>query len=163
PAAKTGAVPSASELTVSGIAPPASAPSIASTPAATASDESPVTIEKTRQACRQDAAARGVRASEMPDYIAVCVSEPRLSSLKRPPARSAALSCTAAYSARGRPGNEAPPSAAGTAAPEFPAVACSTPRFRCVEKRPHRARHLVGKLLVNRELAGRQQRGADIG
>jgi len=83
PAARTGAVPSASELTVSGIAPPASAPSIASAPAATASEESPVTIEKTRQACRQDAAARGVSASEMPDYIAVCVSEARLSCLKR--------------------------------------------------------------------------------
>jgi subtilisin family serine protease len=83
PAAKTGAVPLAGKLTVSGIAPPASAPPSAIAPAATESDESPVTIEKKRQACRQDAAARGVRASEMPDYIAVCVSEAHLACLKR--------------------------------------------------------------------------------
>src|SRR5229473_4395947 len=78
PALKTGAVPPAGKLTVSGIAPLAPLAPAAAAPAATEPDESPATVEKKRQACSQDAAARGVQASEMPDYIAVCVSEARL-------------------------------------------------------------------------------------
>jgi hypothetical protein len=50
---------------------------------ATDPDESPATIEKKRQACGQDAASRGVQASAMPDYIAVCVGEARLACLKQ--------------------------------------------------------------------------------
>jgi subtilisin family serine protease len=73
---KTGAVSPAGKLTISGIAPPAG-------PAATDLDEAPAAIEKKRQACGQDAAARGVRASETPDYIAVCVGEARLACLKQ--------------------------------------------------------------------------------
>jgi Subtilase family len=46
-------------------------------------DESPATIEKKRQSCRQDGAVRGVQASEMADFIAVCVSEARLACLKQ--------------------------------------------------------------------------------
>ena len=76
PAPKTGAIPPAGKLTVSGMAPSAA-------PAAAEADESPATVEKKRQACSQDAAAKGVRASEMPDYIAVCVGEARLACLKQ--------------------------------------------------------------------------------
>jgi subtilisin family serine protease len=76
PAPKTGAVSPASKLTISGIAPPVG-------PTATDRDEAPAAIEKKRQACGQDAAARGVRASETPDYIAVCVGEARLACLKQ--------------------------------------------------------------------------------
>ena len=76
---KTGAVPPAGKLTISEIAP---ATPLALGPAATEPDESPATVEKKRQACSQDAAARGVQASVMPDYIAVCVSEARLACLK---------------------------------------------------------------------------------
>jgi hypothetical protein len=76
PAPKTGAVSPASKLTISGIAPPVG-------PTATDPDEAPAAIEKKRQACGQDAAARGVRASETPDYIAVCVGEARLACLKQ--------------------------------------------------------------------------------
>ena len=79
PAPKTGAVSPAGKLTISGITPPA--PPVG--PAATELDESPATIEKKRQTCGQDAAAMGVRASEMPDYIAVCVGEARLACLKQ--------------------------------------------------------------------------------
>jgi subtilisin family serine protease len=82
PAPKTGAVSPAGKLTISGIAPPAPTPPIALGPAADP-DESPATIEKKRQACSQDAASRGLRASEMPDYIAVCVGEARLACLKQ--------------------------------------------------------------------------------
>ncbi len=80
PAPKTGAVSPAGKLTISGIAPPA--PPVALSPA-TEPDESPATIEKKRQACGQDAASRGVQASEMPDYIAVCIGEARLACLKQ--------------------------------------------------------------------------------
>ncbi len=75
PAPKTGPAPSAGKLTVTGMAP--------SAPAATELDESPATVEKKRQACSEDAAAKGVRASEMPDYVAVCVGEARLACLKQ--------------------------------------------------------------------------------
>jgi subtilisin family serine protease len=78
PAPKTGSVPSVGKLTVTGMAP--SAPSA---PAATELDESPATVEKKRQACSEDAAAKGVQASEMPDYVAVCVGEARLACLKQ--------------------------------------------------------------------------------
>ena len=80
---KAGAVPPAGNLTISGIAPSAPAPPVTPAPAATEGDESPAAIEKKRQACGQDAAARGVGASEMPDYISVCVSEARLACLKQ--------------------------------------------------------------------------------
>jgi subtilisin family serine protease len=76
PAPKTGAVSPAGKLTISGIAPPVGA-------AAAEADEAPAAIEKKRQACGQDAAARGVRASETPDYVAVCVGEARLACLKQ--------------------------------------------------------------------------------
>jgi subtilisin family serine protease len=83
PAPKTGAVPPTGKLTVSGIAPLAPATPAAVAPAAIEGDESPATVEKKRQACRQDAAARGVQAAEMPDFIAVCVGEARLACLKQ--------------------------------------------------------------------------------
>ena len=76
PAPRTGAVSPAGKLTISGIAPPVG-------PAATEPDEAPATIERKRQACGQDAASRGVQASETPDYIAVCVGEARLACLKQ--------------------------------------------------------------------------------
>jgi subtilisin family serine protease len=77
PAPKTGAVPPAGKLTVTGMAPPTAAQ------AAAEGDESPATVEKKRQACTQDAAAKGVRASELPDYITVCVGEAHLACLKQ--------------------------------------------------------------------------------
>jgi Subtilase family len=83
PAPKTGQVPATGKLTVTGIVPTAPAPSVAPAPGATEPEESPAAIEKKRQACSQDAAARGVQASEMVDYIAVCVSEARLACLKQ--------------------------------------------------------------------------------
>ncbi len=67
----------AGKLTVSGIG-----PSVSVT-AAAESDESPATIEKRRQTCRQNAAARGVQETELSDYVAVCVSEARLTCLKQ--------------------------------------------------------------------------------
>lgn len=78
---KPGTVPAAGRLTVSQIAPPVPATPVALAP--NEADESPATIEKKRLACRQDAAARGVRATEVTDYIAVCVNEARLSCLKQ--------------------------------------------------------------------------------
>ncbi len=80
PALKGDAVPPTGKLTVTGIAPSAPA---GPGPAAIEADESPATVEKKRQACSQDAAAKGVRASELPDYIAVCVGEARLACLKQ--------------------------------------------------------------------------------
>jgi subtilisin family serine protease len=78
PAPKTGSVPSAGRLTVTGIA-----RSVPAASAATEPDESPATVEKRRQACSEDAAAKGVQASEMLDYVAVCVGEARLACLKQ--------------------------------------------------------------------------------
>jgi subtilisin family serine protease len=75
PAPKTGSAPSAGKLTVTGMTP--------SAPAANELDELPATVEKKRQACSEDAAAKGVQASEMPDYVAVCVGEARLACLKQ--------------------------------------------------------------------------------
>jgi hypothetical protein len=40
-------------------------------------------IEKKRQACRQAGADQGVQASDMADYIALCVGEARLACLKQ--------------------------------------------------------------------------------
>ncbi len=80
PALKGDAVPPTGKLTVTGIAPSAPA---GPGPAAIEADESPAIVEKKRQACSQDAAAKGVRASELPDYIAVCVGEARLACLKQ--------------------------------------------------------------------------------
>ncbi len=51
-------------------------------PAGTEGDESAL-VERKRQACRQAGADQGVQASEMADYIAVCVSEARLACLKQ--------------------------------------------------------------------------------
>jgi subtilisin family serine protease len=73
PAPGTDSVPSAGKLTVTGMA----------RPAAPEPDESPATVEKKRQACSQDALARGVQASQMPDYVAVCLGEAHLACLKQ--------------------------------------------------------------------------------
>jgi subtilisin family serine protease len=75
PLPKTGAVSPTGKLTVTGMAPSAQV--------AIEGDESPATVEKKRQACSNDAAAKGVQASELPDYIAVCVGEARLACLKQ--------------------------------------------------------------------------------
>jgi len=83
PALRTGTVPAAGNVTVSGIVPSAPPAPVALAPSATEADESPATIEKKRQACGQDAAARGIQASEAPDYVAVCVSEAHLACLKQ--------------------------------------------------------------------------------
>jgi hypothetical protein len=83
PAPKSDVASPASKLTVSHLAPSAPVAPVALPPASTESDEAPLTIEKKRQACRQDASARGVRGSEMLDYIAVCLSEARLACLKQ--------------------------------------------------------------------------------
>jgi subtilisin family serine protease len=71
---KAGSAPSAGNLTVTGMP---------SAPAATEPDESPATVEKKRQACSQDAAAKGVQASELPDYVTLCVGEAHLACLKQ--------------------------------------------------------------------------------
>ena len=44
---------------------------------------SPATVERKRQACSQDAAAKGVPASELPDYVTLCVGEAHLACLKQ--------------------------------------------------------------------------------
>ena len=89
PAPKPGAVPAAKPM-ISENAPsiPVAPPALA--PAAIESGESPSTVENKRQACRQDAAIKGVRASEMPDYIAACVDEARLTCLKQAVAQKVA-------------------------------------------------------------------------
>ena len=79
----TGAVPPGGKLTVSGIAPSTSRPPVGPAPAASEGDESPDAIEKRRQTCSQDAAAKGVQTFEMQDYVAVCVGEARLACLKQ--------------------------------------------------------------------------------
>jgi subtilisin family serine protease len=84
PAPKPGAIPPAGKLTISQAAPSVPAAPVALSPAATEPDESsPAAVEKKRLACRQDAAAKGVRGSEMVDYITVCVNEARLTCLKQ--------------------------------------------------------------------------------
>ena len=84
PAPKPGAIPPAGKLTVSQAAPSVPAAPVALSPAATEPDESsPAAVEKKRLACRLDAAAKGVRGSEMVDYITVCVNEARLTCLKQ--------------------------------------------------------------------------------
>jgi hypothetical protein len=83
PPPKPGTIP-AGRLAVSQAASPVPAAPAALTPATAESDESsPATIERKRQACRQEAAVRGVRGPAMFDYITVCVSEARLSCLKQ--------------------------------------------------------------------------------
>jgi subtilisin family serine protease len=83
-APKSGAIPPAGKLTVSQAAPSIPAAPVTLSPATTESDESsPATVEKKRLACRQDAAAKGVRGSEMLDYITVCVNDARLNCLKQ--------------------------------------------------------------------------------
>jgi subtilisin family serine protease len=64
------------------ISPPQAPATVAALPAADG-EETPATIEKKRQSCRQSGAVRGVRASEMTDFIAVCIGEARLACLKR--------------------------------------------------------------------------------
>jgi subtilase family protein/psiF repeat-containing protein len=79
-----GAIPPAGKLTVSQAEPSVPAAPVTLSPAATEPDESsPATVEKKRLACRQDAAAKGVRGSEMLYYITVCVNEARLTCLKQ--------------------------------------------------------------------------------
>jgi hypothetical protein len=74
---RAGSVPPAGNLTVTGM------PSVPAAPAATEPDESPATVEKKRQACSQDAVAKGVQASELPDYVTLCVGEAHLACLKQ--------------------------------------------------------------------------------
>jgi hypothetical protein len=46
--------------------------------------EAPAAVEKKRQACRQNAVAKGLRGGpDMTDYVIVCVSEARLGCLKQ--------------------------------------------------------------------------------
>lgn len=81
---KSGAVSPAGKLTVSQAAPSIPAAPVTLSPATTEFDESsPATVEKKRLACRQDAAVKGVRGSEMLDYITVCVNDARLTCLKQ--------------------------------------------------------------------------------
>lgn len=77
---RVSVVSPAGEVTVG--RPQATATPAALPPAATEGDES-AGIERKRQACRQAGADQGVDASEMADYIAVCVSEARLVCLKQ--------------------------------------------------------------------------------
>jgi subtilisin family serine protease len=85
PAPKPGAIPPSGKLTVSHAAQPSvpAAPAALAPAAVEPSESSPAAIEKKRLACRQEAAIKGMHGSEMLDYIAVCVSEARLSCLKQ--------------------------------------------------------------------------------
>jgi len=84
PAPKPGAVPPADKLTVNEVAPSVPATPITLAPTAAEPDESsPAAVAKKRQACRQDAAVKGMHGSEMLDYITVCVGEARLVCLKQ--------------------------------------------------------------------------------
>jgi psiF repeat-containing protein len=76
--------PGPGKLTVSQLAPPvAAAPSpVALAPVRPELDET-ATIERKRQACRQDAGTKGVRGADLWDYVTVCVSEARLACLKQ--------------------------------------------------------------------------------
>jgi subtilisin family serine protease len=85
----TGQVPlgqaATSQLTtgmVNGRLPPQKPATPAALPPADA-DVSPATIERKRQSCRNDGAGRGVQASEMADFVEVCVSEARLACLRQ--------------------------------------------------------------------------------
>jgi hypothetical protein len=67
--------PMSQTLTVSRATPPNDAPG-----------EGPdihVAIETRRQACRRDAIGKGVRGSDMPDFVTICVAEARLACLKQ--------------------------------------------------------------------------------
>jgi hypothetical protein len=81
------AISPAGEVTAGGTGEgPAVKPAPQAVPAAHAQEgdeSSSTTIEKKRQSCRQDGAEMGVGASEMADFIAVCVSEARLACLKQ--------------------------------------------------------------------------------
>jgi hypothetical protein len=77
---KVSVVSPAGEVTVGRPQTPATPAALS--PAGTEGDESAL-IERKRQACRQAGADQGVQASEMADYIAVCVSEARLACLKQ--------------------------------------------------------------------------------
>jgi subtilisin family serine protease len=76
--------PGPGKLTVSQLAPPvAVAPSpVALAPTRPELDDT-ATIERKRQACRQDASTKGVRGADLSDYVTVCVSEARLACLKQ--------------------------------------------------------------------------------
>jgi len=84
PPASKPSVPPPGKLTVSQLAPPAPlAPGpLALAPARPESDDTAI-IERKRQACRQDAAARGMRGPDMFDYVVICMSEARLACLKQ--------------------------------------------------------------------------------
>jgi hypothetical protein len=75
--------PPPGKLTVSQLAPPAPpAPGpVALAPARPEGDD--VMVERKRQACRQDAAARGMRGPDVFDFVTVCVAEARLACLKQ--------------------------------------------------------------------------------
>jgi subtilisin family serine protease len=83
---KPSATPPPGKLTVSQLAQPAPTPApapVALAPPRTEGDEMPATIEKKRQACRQDAVAKGMRGPDMWDYMTICVSEARLGCFKQ--------------------------------------------------------------------------------
>ncbi len=77
-------VPPPGKLTVSQLAPPAPlAPGpLALAPARPEGDETAI-VERKRQACRQDAAAKGMRGPDVFDHVTVCVAEARLACLKQ--------------------------------------------------------------------------------
>jgi subtilisin family serine protease len=84
--AKPSPTPPPGKLAVSQLAPPVPAPapvSLAPSAPAAGGDEAPAALERKRLACRQDAAAKGMRGLEMWDYVAVCLSEARLGCLKQ--------------------------------------------------------------------------------
>jgi hypothetical protein len=66
-----------------GNAPPPAPTTPAALPPVTAGAEDAALIEKKREACRQAGADQGVEATEMADFVAVCVSEARLACLKQ--------------------------------------------------------------------------------
>jgi Subtilase family len=61
--------------------PPPATP--AALPHSTAEGDETALIERKRQVCRQAGADQGVQASDMADYVAVCVGEARLACLKQ--------------------------------------------------------------------------------
>ena len=82
PAGETAAGGPSGNTAAPRIAPQAPATPAALLPSADG-DESAATIEKKRQSCRQDGAVRGLQASEMADFVSVCVGEARLACLKQ--------------------------------------------------------------------------------
>jgi hypothetical protein len=75
--------PPPGKLTVSQLAPPAPLAPGPVTLARPDVDETSAIVDRKRQACRQDAAARGMRGPDVFDYVTVCVAEARLACLKQ--------------------------------------------------------------------------------